>query len=221
MDHVCDTPIVQANEDDGVITFLYVIRVGASLRHLGRHFGRQRVRLNVRWHGVADRLRGILARLRQIQVRLMVRGWGAIAGLSASCARKTCSDGERIMPKENVAATMRSPGYPGIMNTFCIPEVPISLGARLERPSSLVGRKAPLLARYDKRTRGPACRSFLVIGAACMAKRTEMLVPALQIAALPMRNLCLSGSSPTSIALGRQGGNPIPRYPCRPAQKPK
>jgi hypothetical protein len=27
-----------------------------------------------------------------------------IAGLSASCARKTRSDGERIMPKENVAA---------------------------------------------------------------------------------------------------------------------
>jgi hypothetical protein len=68
VDHVCDTPIIRANEDDGVITFLYVKRVGTSLRHLGRHFGRQRVKLNVRWHGVADRLRGILPRLRQIQV---------------------------------------------------------------------------------------------------------------------------------------------------------
>jgi hypothetical protein len=68
VDYVCDTPIVGAKEDDGVITFLYAKRVGTSLRHLGRHFGRQRVKLNVRWHRVADRLRGILTRLRQFQV---------------------------------------------------------------------------------------------------------------------------------------------------------
>ena len=68
VDHVCDTPVVRANEDDGVIAFLYEKRVGTSLRHLGRHFGRQRVKLNVRWHRVADRLWGILPRLRQFQV---------------------------------------------------------------------------------------------------------------------------------------------------------
>ena len=60
MDHVCDTPIVRTNEDDEVITFLYVKRVGTSLRHLGRHFGGQGVKLNVRWHGVAYRLWGLL-----------------------------------------------------------------------------------------------------------------------------------------------------------------
>jgi hypothetical protein len=68
VDHVCYTPIVRANEDDGAITFLCVKRVGTSLRHLGRHFGRQRVKVNARWHGVADRLGGILPRLRQFQV---------------------------------------------------------------------------------------------------------------------------------------------------------
>jgi hypothetical protein len=39
-------------------------------------------------------------------VRLIVRGWGAIAGLSASCARDTCCDGGRAAPMEN-ATTIR------------------------------------------------------------------------------------------------------------------
>jgi hypothetical protein len=65
---LAELPIVRANEDDGVITFLYVKQVGTSLRHFGRHFGRQRAKLNVRWHGVANRLWGIVPRLRQIQV---------------------------------------------------------------------------------------------------------------------------------------------------------
>ena len=109
------------NEDDEVITFLCVKRVGTSLRHLGRHFGGQGVKLNVRWHG-SPIVSGASFRLRQMQVlyilfdnELLLLGqidgarMGAIAGLSASCARKTCSDGEAIMPKENMAATMRSP----------------------------------------------------------------------------------------------------------------
>src|SRR4029077_8476451 len=65
-------------------------------------------------------------------VRLMVRGWGAIAGLSASCARQTCSDGERIMAKEDLAATMRSPGYRGIMNTSYLLKGEFRLGHALK-----------------------------------------------------------------------------------------
>jgi hypothetical protein len=37
-------------------------------------------------------------------VRLIVRGWGAMAGLSASWARDTCCDSERAAPMENAMA---------------------------------------------------------------------------------------------------------------------
>src|SRR6478735_1213741 len=44
VDNVCDTPIVRANEDDGVVAILYKKQVGSRLRHLCRRFGRQRVK---------------------------------------------------------------------------------------------------------------------------------------------------------------------------------
>src|ERR1700720_3698241 len=44
-------------------------------------------------------------------VRLIVRGWGGIAGLSTSWARKTSCDEERVTPSERTAATKISFGY--------------------------------------------------------------------------------------------------------------
>ena len=41
-------------------------------------------------------------------VRLIVRGWGGIAGLLVSCARNTSSDGRRTVPKQNAAVTRRT-----------------------------------------------------------------------------------------------------------------
>ena len=122
-DYICDTAVIRTDEDNGAV--LDKERMGACLRHLGRNFGRQRVKLDVLWHGVADCLRCVRWYLCETQifyilfddktslmtkrcswVRLIVRGWGAIAGLSASCARTTCCDGERAAPMKN-ATTIR------------------------------------------------------------------------------------------------------------------
>ena len=64
MDYICDTAIIRADEDYRIVAILDEERMGTSLRHLGRNFGRQRVKFDVLWHGVADRLRRVRWRLR-------------------------------------------------------------------------------------------------------------------------------------------------------------
>ena len=86
------------------------------------------------------------------------------------------------MPKENVAATMSSPGYRGIMNTFCIPEGRVSLGARLEtllnincyrvaKPLAAIGIDCQL--RVDRRSEGGG-QQDVVINRAQVPRRRRL-----------------------------------------------
>src|SRR6476659_2686902 len=55
VDYICDTAIIRADEDYRIVAILDKERLRTCLRNLGRNFGRQRVKLDVPWHGVADR----------------------------------------------------------------------------------------------------------------------------------------------------------------------
>jgi hypothetical protein len=57
VDYICDTAIIRVDEDYRIVAILDEERMGTCLRHLDCNFGRQRVKLDVLWYGLADRLR--------------------------------------------------------------------------------------------------------------------------------------------------------------------
>jgi hypothetical protein len=63
VDYICDTAIIRADEDYRTVAILDEERMGTCLRRLDCNFGRQRVKLDVLWYGVADRLRRVRWRL--------------------------------------------------------------------------------------------------------------------------------------------------------------